>query len=147
MVSAWATCTIAGCQKPSRTRKGELCDMHYRRNHRNNSFDLVDRTIINVGSTSPMEKREISRRGLSNLSRRLIEFNGTTLGLSDWAFKAGLTKSALQWRLRAGWSLDRALTVSSQARGPVRSAKRPTKIDPPATSHYAKPHKAEGPHT
>lgn len=36
---AWATCTIDGCSKPSRTVLGTLCEMHYYRMRRSGSFD------------------------------------------------------------------------------------------------------------
>lgn len=39
-----------------------------------------------------------------------IEFNGETLCVSEWAERIGLRPHTLAYRLRAGWSVKRALT-------------------------------------
>ena len=38
----WRTCTQPNCNKPSRTRKGALCEMHYYRMYKTGSFDGPD---------------------------------------------------------------------------------------------------------
>lgn len=42
-----------------------------------------------------------------------ISFQGTTRTASQWASHLGLTTDALRARLKAGWSLERALTTSN----------------------------------
>lgn len=39
----WRTCTIDGCDKPSRTVGGKLCEMHYGRFYRVGNFDAPKR--------------------------------------------------------------------------------------------------------
>jgi len=43
-------------------------------------------------------------------SNRLIEFNGKTMCLSDWATSVGISSKCLRNRLQRGWSIERALT-------------------------------------
>lgn len=42
--------------------------------------------------------------------KTIITFNGETHKLSDWARKLGINQSTLLYRLRRGWSVERALT-------------------------------------
>lgn len=42
---------------------------------------------------------------------KMIEFNGKTQSLTDWAKEIGITKEALSDRLRKHWSLKDALTI------------------------------------
>lgn len=49
--------------------------------------------------------------------KQLIEFNGETMSLTGWAARVGITRYALGSRLRAGWSLERALTEKKSRAG------------------------------
>ena len=130
---AWASCTFAGCGKPARTRFGLLCDTHYRRKHRSGSSELIGRTSVVLA----LESSIIDRAGRIVPSRvtaatRVLTFKGVTLGLSDWARAAGLPKSALQWRLRKGWSLERAVTEPLAAKGPLSGR---TRVEDPLSTY------------
>ena len=46
----------------------------------------------------------------------LIEFNGRSQTLTQWANELGITRSSLQNRLAAGWSLERALTEGKRGK-------------------------------
>lgn len=35
----WAQCSLAGCERPSRTKRGALCEVHYYRRYRTGTFD------------------------------------------------------------------------------------------------------------
>ena len=48
-----------------------------------------------------------NRRGNS-----LIEFRGSTRPLASWAESVGISPAALTWRLKHGWSIELALTIS-----------------------------------
>lgn len=49
---------------------------------------------------------------LRNFSRnRMLTFNGETKCLSAWAEHAGIHGTLLSYRLKAGWSMERALTT------------------------------------
>jgi hypothetical protein len=41
---------------------------------------------------------------------RLITVHGDTLHLSEWARRAGMSVQALDRRLRAGWTAERAIS-------------------------------------
>lgn len=41
--------------------------------------------------------------------------NGEVLSLPDWADRVGISRSALYQRIRAGWSIDRALTAPARS--------------------------------
>ena len=55
----------------------------------------------------------------ANNTRRnvLITFSNETLSRSQWARKVGLHVSTLEYRLRRGWSIERALTTPCQKKG------------------------------
>jgi len=71
------------------------------------SIDRVD----NSCGYSPDNCRWVSRKIQQNnmSSNRLIEFNGETKTLSQWAERLGIKPSTLSLRLK-NWSLERALT-------------------------------------
>ena len=48
-------------------------------------------------------------------STRLISFRGETLCRKDWATRAGISRSTLDYRLERGWSLERALTEPARS--------------------------------
>lgn len=51
-------------------------------------------------------------------TNRLLTFNGKTMPVSAWAEHTGIGRSAIESRLRNGWSVERALTVPTQKRTP-----------------------------
>lgn len=46
---------------------------------------------------------------------RIIEFQGVKLILKDWSKKIGISPQTIGHRLKAGWSIEKALTTSSQS--------------------------------
>ena len=71
----------------------------------------VDR-IDNNGDYTPNNCRWATRSEQSRNKSvtRLISFKGKTQCLTDWAKEKGLSKDVLWRRLKAGWSIERALT-------------------------------------
>ncbi len=74
--------------------------------------------INNNGPYSPencrwatRSEQQSNRRpaGVRKMTRR-IEHNGLALTRGQWAKRLGISKSGLQHRLKAGWSLDRVLS-------------------------------------
>lgn len=60
----------------------------------------------------------------NNVSRNhRITWDGMTLSLAEWARRRHITASALKIRLRAGWSIDTALTrpMRHTVRNPTKS--------------------------
>ena len=51
---------------------------------------------------------------------RMIEFNGETHTIAEWAMKIGIVPRSLRDRLKAGWSVEKALTTP-----PVAQSKPP----------------------
>ena len=47
-----------------------------------------------------------------------LSFNGQVLSLSDWAERLGVPARRVSKRLKAGWSVDRALTEPRGKTGP-----------------------------
>ncbi len=74
--------------------------------------------IDNDGDYEPGNVRWATRREQSRNKRtsRLITFQGETLCLKDWAMKFGIRDDTLRYRLKAGWSMKRALTTSGKRR-------------------------------
>ena len=44
---------------------------------------------------------------------RFIKHKGEKLTLSQWANKAGISRSNLHWRLKRGWKMEKALKKTS----------------------------------
>ena len=44
----------------------------------------------------------------------MLTAHGKTLCLSDWARELGISRAALQWRLDAGWSVEKALSKTGR---------------------------------
>jgi len=61
----------------------------------------IDRAL-----TQPVEKQVREKRQLS----RIIQFNGQTKTCAEWARALGLDYATLSYRLRKGWSAERAFT-------------------------------------
>lgn len=76
-------------------------------------------------------KSEQSRHRTDN---HLLTHNGTTLCLTDWAERVGLSSSLLSRRLRAGWTIDRALTTPRRNQGKGRRSRY--KGNPPRTVRH-----------
>jgi len=49
---------------------------------------------------------------------RLLEYQGETLTIAEWARRAGLSPGALWGRLDRGWSVERALTTPARQAAP-----------------------------
>jgi hypothetical protein len=87
---------------------------------RNLTLDRRD----NAGPYSPDNCRWATKREqtLNRNYTRLIEFEGRSQCLSDWAREAGLSQFALWYRLEAGWPLDRAIKTPSKRQNAISRA-------------------------
>jgi len=74
---------------------------------------LTIERLDNDGPYSPENCRWASYREQSrNTSQnRLLTLDGVTLCLQDWCVRLGLTRNAVNARLRSGWSVERILTT------------------------------------
>jgi hypothetical protein len=78
----------------------------------------------NLVASCPLCNQWRGRDKMIDKMRRLygiwIDFRGQRRMLTDWAESIGITRTALQARLKAGWSLERALTEPRGKFGPRR---------------------------
>ena len=49
-------------------------------------------------------------------NNRMIEFNGETLCMTEWANRLGVKPATIHWRLAAGWAIEDAVTMPSKRR-------------------------------
>lgn len=72
----------------------------------------IERTDNDKGY-DPSNARWATRNEQTRNTRRnvFITFSGETLCLTDWATRYGIATQKIQYRLKSGWSIERALTV------------------------------------
>jgi hypothetical protein len=76
------------------------------------SLDRIDNTRgYEVGNIRWATRHDQARNTRQNI---WITFNGQTMIEKDWAKKVGIRYVTLRWRLRHGWSLERALNEQAQ---------------------------------
>lgn len=57
------------------------------------------------------QKEQQNNRG----DNRIIECNGISKNLSEWASESGIDASLINWRIKSGWSIREALTQKPRA--------------------------------
>lgn len=72
--------------------------------------------INNWGDYEPSNCRWTTRKTQQRNTRRnvLVTFQGRTLCLSAWSEETGIPRTALEHRLRRGWSVERMMTQPVQ---------------------------------
>ena len=73
----------------------------------------LDRFPNEKGDYEPGNVRWATRAEQARNTRRTtaVTFNGLTLCVEDWSVRTGISQSTLCRRIKAGWSIERALTT------------------------------------
>lgn len=81
-----------------------------------------DNRIENLVASCPGCNRARGTEKMKSTMRRtrarLIEWNGEALTAGEWADRLGVARFTVEWRLKAGWPLARALTEPRGKFGP-----------------------------
>lgn len=95
-------------------------DMHV--DHLNDVTDdnRSDNLVASCAVCNPWRGKGKMRQTMRQKHARTVTWNGTTKTLAEWAEDIGIDRESLQWRLKAGWPLDRALTEPRGKTGPRR---------------------------
>ena len=98
---------ITVCQRWRHSFPNFLADMG-KRSSPKHSLDRID----NDGNYTPENCRWATKKQQTRNTRanRLITFRGRTQPLIAWVEETGLTYNMLSYRLRKGWSVEKALT-------------------------------------
>lgn len=80
--------------------------------------DLTIDRINNSKGYSPENCRwaDLKTQGRNQTTNRIIEYNGETHCLTEWAEITGISRRAIWGRLAKGWTVQDALTVHTKAR-------------------------------
>jgi hypothetical protein len=72
----------------------------------------IDRQDNNLGySKDNCRWATVREQAQNRRSNVMVEFRGERKVLAEWARQMGVSRQALRYRLRHGWSVERALTV------------------------------------
>lgn len=72
------------------------------------------------------------------MSTNWISFRGETKKLTDWAKDVGVTVSAIEYRIKAGWKLEDALTWPKNPQRSYRTKKSPNRKCAPIPERFWK---------
>ena len=77
------------------------------------SLDRID----NNGAYAPGNVRwaTVKTQNLNTRRNRRLTLNGKTLTLKEWCDRLNISQTTIQWRLKAGWPLERTLTTKGKA--------------------------------
>jgi len=121
-------CMLTRCYNPDRAnwqdyggRGIKVCD-RWRESFENFYADMgepptpkhtLDRYPDNGGDYGPNNCRwaTMSQQARNRRSTRMIEYQGRTMAISDWADEYGIKLACLTGRLNNGWDIEKALTT------------------------------------
>lgn len=93
----------------------------------NNSLSNLVVACLRCNTARGLQKMRATQR---DRYATKLTFEGVTKTLSEWASAVGIAKNSLAYRLKSGWSLERALTEPRGATGPRVGCEGRTRATP-----------------
>lgn len=95
-------------------------DMHVDHLNDNPQDNDLNNLVASCPTCNQWRGKRKMKRTMRERHAIKITWRGTTKTLAEWAEQVGIDRVSLQWRLKRGWSLDRALTEPRGRTGPRR---------------------------
>lgn len=80
----------------------------------------IENLVASCATCNIERGRDNCRKSIREKRAHLIEFGGKKQTPQEWADEIGITRQSLIFRLKSGWSVERALTTPRGVTGPQR---------------------------
>ena len=92
----------------------------------NTSLDRIDPNKDYTSDNIKWATRKEQARNRN--SNHLVEYDGNTLSIAEWSERTGFPETTISYRLKSGWSSERALTSPASKKSPKEYRRQAVKL-------------------